>query len=137
MLEELSQWLPTTNRFRRGRQAAAAGRGRAAVVGRGRAHRAAEGAGRGLALLFPCVSVWGPTLSSARSPSALRVKAGQARARKQGKRIGRSEGYQTSKVAKALPMVRRLRAEGVSIRGIAAATGLAPNTVLKLVKPGQ
>ena len=56
-----------------------------------------------------------------------RVHAGLARAREQG-RVGGRPPVPPAKIAK----VRRLLADGVSVRKTAKAVGVAPSTVLKI-----
>jgi putative DNA-invertase from lambdoid prophage Rac len=63
-----------------------------------------------------------------------RVKAGQARAKAQGRTLGRppaTENYQLIK------QVATLRAEGMSIRSIAITLNRSPTTIHKLVRPGS
>jgi putative DNA-invertase from lambdoid prophage Rac len=60
-----------------------------------------------------------------------RVKAGQARAKAQGRTLGRPPAGENYKLIK---QVATLRAEGASIRGIAAALKRSPTTIHKLIR---
>ena len=62
-----------------------------------------------------------------------RIKAGLSRARANGKRLGRPTGS-SRKRDRARTTVRRLREQGRSIRAIAKAVGVAPNTVHAILR---
>ncbi len=62
-----------------------------------------------------------------------RINAGLARARAQGKRLGRPPGASRKRQAKQRDVLK-LRREGQSIRGIARALRLAPGTVQAILR---
>ena len=65
-----------------------------------------------------------------------RINAGLARARAQGKRLGREPGP-SRKRARLAPEVLRRHRKGQSIRAIAKAIKLAPGTVFEIVKEAR
>jgi DNA invertase Pin-like site-specific DNA recombinase len=62
-----------------------------------------------------------------------RVVAGLERAKAKGVRLGAPKGLSNAS-RKVRNKVLAMRADGVSIRGIAQAAGIAPNTVLKVLR---
>ncbi len=68
-----------------------------------------------------------------RAMSRERINAGLARARAQGKRLGRPPGVSKKRQAKRRDVLK-LRQEGQSIRGIAKALEIAPGTVQLILK---
>ena len=63
----------------------------------------------------------------------LLIKAGMREAKEEGRAIGRSKGP-SEKTSKVTPKILRLRAQGLSYRAIAEATGLDPKTIASVVK---
>jgi DNA invertase Pin-like site-specific DNA recombinase len=59
------------------------------------------------------------------------VKAGQARAKAQGRTLGRPPAEENYKLIKQVSM---LRAEGASIRSIAASLKRSPTTIHKIIR---